>query len=69
MSVFQTASHATPTRSQARATGWFAAIRRFVADFRAVAFDTYRPEQHYMRGPGPACAAKRAKSTIPKSKA
>jgi hypothetical protein len=20
---------------------------------------TYRPEQHYMRGPGPACAAKR----------
>ena len=22
-------------------------------------FDTYRPERHYMRGPGPACAAKR----------
>ncbi|MCW5693220.1 MAG: hypothetical protein KIT48_12735 [Pseudolabrys sp.] len=22
-------------------------------------FDTYHPERHYMRGPGPACAAKR----------
>ena len=27
---------------------------------RAV-FDTYRPELHYMRGPGPACASKRSK--------
>jgi len=23
-------------------------------------FDPYRPERHYMRGPGPACARKRA---------
>jgi hypothetical protein len=23
-------------------------------------FGGYRPERHYMRGPGPACAAKRA---------
>jgi len=23
-------------------------------------FDPYRPELHYMRGPGPKCAAKRA---------
>jgi hypothetical protein len=23
------------------------------------AFNPYRPEQHYMRGPGPACRAKR----------
>ncbi len=30
-------------------TGYAAAIREFVAP-------TYRPERHYMRGPGPACA-------------
>jgi len=24
------------------------------------AFDPYRPERHYMRGPGPKCHAKRA---------
>jgi hypothetical protein len=24
------------------------------------ALDTYRPERHYMRGPGPACVAKGA---------
>lgn len=27
--------------------------------FAAVAFQSYHPERHYMRGPGPACAAKR----------
>lgn len=30
-------------------SGLIAAIREFLAP-------TYRPEQHYMRGPGPACA-------------
>ncbi len=29
-----------------------AAIREFIAP-------TYRPERHYMRGPGPACARRR----------
>lgn len=60
MSVFHTSDAATPAGSQSRAPRWLVAIRRFLADFRAVAFSTYRPEQHYMRGPGPACAAKRA---------
>ncbi len=36
----------------------FAAFWR--AFFKA-AFNPYRPERHYMRGPGPACAAKRGK--------
>ena len=27
---------------------------------RAVSFDRYRPERHYMRGPGPKWRAKRA---------
>jgi hypothetical protein len=31
--------------------------------FLARAFDTYRPELHYMRGPGPACRAKQAASS------
>jgi hypothetical protein len=35
-------------------------IADFLRQFVIAAFDPYRPEQHYMRGPGPACAAKRA---------
>lgn len=31
------------------------AIREFIAP-------TYRPERHYMRGPGPACARRRGNS-------
>ncbi|MDE2329557.1 MAG: hypothetical protein KGK16_02035 [Bradyrhizobium sp.] len=33
-------------------------IRGFWRRFFARAFDPYRPELHYMRGPGPACRAK-----------
>ncbi|MGB3830804.1 MAG: hypothetical protein WA975_02950 [Mesorhizobium sp.] len=36
-------------RILAQITGLIAALREFVAP-------TYRPERHYMRGPGPACA-------------
>ena len=39
---------------QATSTGFRAFWRQFVAK----AFDPYRPEQHYMRGPGPAWRAK-----------
>jgi hypothetical protein len=35
-------------------------IRQFWQQFFVAAFNPYRPELHYMRGPGPACAAKRA---------
>ncbi len=35
-------------------------IRGFWRQFFARAFDPYRPELHYMRGPGPACRAKQA---------
>jgi hypothetical protein len=27
-------------------------------------FNPYRPELHYMRGPGPACRAKRSRTPI-----
>ena len=33
-------------------------VRGFWRQFFARAFDPYRPELHYMRGPGPACRAK-----------
>jgi hypothetical protein len=33
-------------------------IRSFLHQFFIKAFDPYRPELHYMRGPGPACRAK-----------
>ena len=36
----------------------WAEIRAFWRQFVARAFDPYRPELHYMRGPGPACRAK-----------
>jgi len=35
-----------------------AAFRSFWRQFFTRAFDPYRPELHYMRGPGPACRAK-----------
>lgn len=40
------------------ACGWNARIAMFWRAFLATAFDTYRPELHYMRGPGPAWRAK-----------
>jgi len=36
----------------------FAELRAFWREFIARAFDSYRPELHYMRGPGPAWRAK-----------
>jgi hypothetical protein len=33
-------------------------IRKFWREFAAAAFNPYRPELHYMRGPGPAWRAK-----------
>ena len=49
----------------AAATGPFgsalAGIAAFWRAFLKAAFDPYHPERHYMRGPGPACAAKRGK--------
>jgi len=41
----------------------FASVGRTVAafcrDLARTMFHPYRPERHYMRGPGPACLAKR----------
>jgi len=40
-----------------------AEIRDFCRHFLARAFDPYRPELHYMRGPGPAWRAKQTASS------
>jgi hypothetical protein len=41
-----------------RDAGFLRALAEFLHDFQRTIFDTYQPERHYMRGPGPACAAK-----------
>ena len=50
----------SPTRNRDGRSGLFAEIRAFWHQFFTKAFDPYRPELHYMRGPGPACRAKHA---------
>ena len=40
--------------------GLRAAVADMVAELRRSLFGGYRPERHYMRGPGPAWKAKRA---------
>lgn len=42
-----------------RQAGFLHAVAEFLHDFQRTIFDTYHPERHYMRGPGPACAAMR----------
>jgi hypothetical protein len=41
-----------------RPTGLLSEIREFWQQFFVAAFSPYRPELHYMRGPGPAWRAK-----------
>lgn len=36
-----------------------ASVAGYCRELSRLMFGTYRPERHYMRGPGPACAAKR----------
>jgi len=47
-----------PAASRDRQSGLRAEIKAFWRQFFVRAFDPYRPELHYMRGPGPACRAK-----------
>jgi hypothetical protein len=55
MATISSASLPSPALSHA---GPFAGIRLFWHQMSTRAFDRYRPELHYMRGPGPACRAK-----------
>jgi len=48
----------SPAASGDGHSGALAGIRTFWREFVAKAFHPYRPELHYMRGPGPAWRAK-----------
>jgi hypothetical protein len=49
-----------------REPGLLADLRAFWQQFFTKAFDPYRPELHYMRGPGPACRAKQMAPSQPR---
>ncbi len=55
-----TSAPLSPASLRDRETGLLAEIGAFWRLFFVRAFDPYRPELHYMRGPGPACRAKQS---------
>jgi hypothetical protein len=57
MSTITSESFSPTSRRDGRANP-LVEIRSYWRQFFARAFDPYRPELHYMRGPGPACRAK-----------
>jgi hypothetical protein len=63
MSTRTSASSSQQTEGSNAQTGLIHEIRQFWLQFFVAAFNPYRPEQHYMRGPGPACRAKAATRT------
>jgi hypothetical protein len=52
-----------PATGHAGAEKPFAEFRAFWRAFFAKAFNPYRPELHYMRGPGPAWRAKHMRTS------
>jgi hypothetical protein len=60
-----TIASSAPSATQGRdhKHGLFGEVREFWRQFIVAAFQPYRPEQHYMRGPGPAWRAKHANSS------
>jgi hypothetical protein len=58
MATITSASLSTPANSRDGIARPFAEFRAFLRLFLARAFNPYRPELHYMRGPGPAWRAK-----------
>ena len=58
MATITSATLPTPAANRAGPAKPFAELLAFWRAFFAKAFDPYRPELHYMRGPGPAWRAK-----------
>jgi hypothetical protein len=58
-----TAASFQAANSRDRQPSLLADIRTFWREFAVTAFNPYRPELHYMRGPGPAWRAKHAASS------
>ena len=63
MATIASASLTSPAESRDGQSDTFAEIRAFWRQFLARAFNPYRPELHYMRGPGPAWRAKHLASS------
>jgi hypothetical protein len=62
MSKIALSGHTAPVATATPAGAGKGALTRiatFWREFIQTAFTPYYPERHYMRGPGPACAAKR----------
>ena len=53
-----TSTASSESRTDKSEPGLIREIADFFRQFIVAAFDPYRPELHYMRGPGPACAAR-----------
>jgi hypothetical protein len=58
MTTITSASLPAPVKTRASVDGSFAETEGFWRHFFVRAFRPYRPELHYMRGPGPAWRAK-----------
>ena len=58
MTTITSGSLAAPAARHDGSSGLLAEVRGFWRQFFTRAFNPYRPELHYMRGPGPACRAK-----------
>jgi hypothetical protein len=58
MATITSASVSHPATGRDGLVRQFAELRAFWRQFFARAFNPYRPELHYMRGPGPAWRAK-----------
>jgi hypothetical protein len=58
MTTIASASLSAPVRANAELVKPLADLRAFWRQLVAKAFNPYRPELHYMRGPGPAWRAK-----------
>lgn len=58
MTITTSGNQAGATGQHPSQPGLLSEIRVFWRQFFVAAFDPYRPELHYMRGPGPACRAK-----------
>jgi hypothetical protein len=63
MASIASASRSSTSISRDTRSNPFTEILAFWRQFFARAFDPYRPELHYMRGPGPAWRAKHTASS------
>jgi hypothetical protein len=63
MASIASSSAPAAAESHAHQPGLIGEIRAFWHQFIIAAFHPYRPEQHYMRGPGPAWRAKHVASS------